>query len=486
MTARHQLRFGSRRIGRDRAVIDATPAPSVGEMLYAARERKGVDLYRAERDTKIRLKYLEALEDGAYDELPPPVYTKGFLRNYALYLGLNPDEVIERWREESLGPRRQEKVVVAPPPRPLTAPHSGFAITPGMLVGAMLSLAVLAFLGYIGWQVLRFADAPTVKLSYPPQVYEIDAEAITMTGTAGPSARITITAADGRTYSALAGEDGAWSREVPLFRGRNDFGITARDPITERESTPLPVIITVPLPGESPPASPIATQQAIRLTLTSPLSGSISADGRDVVGGTTSGTRVTIDAQPLPAPGTSASPSAEPTLAPTEPPAEPGSSASPGASPTAALPLDISVPADGAFSETLQLAEGTWHILVTAYATGLEPREEVRTVTVQSGTGPIGEGAMTLIITADGGESWMRIVVDGEVLPGRQWGGPTLGNGQSATITADQEIYIRTGNAGVLLINLNGVDLGRLGNRGQVGNWIFEPGQEPRQTTESR
>ena len=65
----------------DRAV------PSLPERLYAARERKGVDLYRAERDTKIRARYLAALERGDYRELPGAVYTKGFLRNYALYLG---------------------------------------------------------------------------------------------------------------------------------------------------------------------------------------------------------------------------------------------------------------------------------------------------------------------------------------------------------------------------------------------------------------
>ena len=63
----------------------------VGDLLHAAREKKGVDLYRAERDTKIRARHLAALEDGDYSELPGSVYTKGFLRNYALYLGLDPD-----------------------------------------------------------------------------------------------------------------------------------------------------------------------------------------------------------------------------------------------------------------------------------------------------------------------------------------------------------------------------------------------------------
>jgi hypothetical protein len=98
----------------------------------------------------------------------------------------------------------------------------------------------------------------------------------------------------------------------------------------------------------------------------------------------------------------------------------------------------------------------------------------------------VGTGPLTLVITAEGGGSWLRIVADGEVLRASTWGGPTLRNGGSVTINADTDIWLRAGNAGVLRITLNGVDLGMLGSRGQVGNWIFEPGQQPRQTTEQR
>jgi cytoskeletal protein RodZ len=481
MTARHQLRIGSRRIGRARSVIDATPAPGVGEMLYAARERKGVDLYRAERDTKIRLKYLEALEDGDYEQLPPPVYTKGFLRNYALYLGLEPEEVINRWREESLGARKTEKVVVVPPPQPLVAPRRGMAITPGLLVGLMLSAALLAFIGYIGWQVLRFADAPVIRLTHPAsQTSEIDAESVTMTGTAGPSARIRIMAASGESYTTVADANGAWSREVPLSKGRNDFSIIARDAVTERDSDSLPVIISVPLPVASASPSVAPTTSTISLGLTSPLSGASSADGQVTVSGTTSGTRITIDAEYL-GPLSGASPA--PTAAAVTP--SPSAGGSPAPSPTAALPRDITVPFGGAFSDTLTLAEGRWRIIVTSYATGLEPVEQSRLVTIEAAS-VIGTGAMTLVITAEGGGSWLRIVGDGEVLRPGTWGGPTLRNGSSVTVNADTEIWLRAGNAGVLHIVLNGVDLGMLGDRGDVGNWIFEPGQPPRQTTEQR
>src|SRR5512147_814823 len=100
----------------------APTGPSLPDRLAAARERKGVDLFRAERDTKIRSRYLAALERGEYRELPGAVYTKGFLRNYALYLGLDPEDVIRQWKRE-----RGDAAVPAEPvlavPKPLIAPR---------------------------------------------------------------------------------------------------------------------------------------------------------------------------------------------------------------------------------------------------------------------------------------------------------------------------------------------------------------------------
>ena len=92
---------------------------------------KGVDLYRAERDTKIRARYLGALERGEYRELPGAVYTKGFLRNYALYLGLDPDEILVQWRRErgDGGAQSEPSINV---PRPLSAPRQGFTFSPGL------------------------------------------------------------------------------------------------------------------------------------------------------------------------------------------------------------------------------------------------------------------------------------------------------------------------------------------------------------------
>jgi cytoskeleton protein RodZ len=67
---------------------------TLGETLQQAREQMGVSLNEAERETRIRSKILAAFEDDNQADLPAPVYARGLLRNYATYLGVNPETAL--------------------------------------------------------------------------------------------------------------------------------------------------------------------------------------------------------------------------------------------------------------------------------------------------------------------------------------------------------------------------------------------------------
>ncbi|MDP6792795.1 MAG: DUF4115 domain-containing protein, partial [Anaerolineales bacterium] len=68
----------------------------LGEQLRHARETRGLSLSDLEQTTRIRVKYLRALEQGDLDALPNAVQVRGFLRNYAQHVGLNPESVLLR------------------------------------------------------------------------------------------------------------------------------------------------------------------------------------------------------------------------------------------------------------------------------------------------------------------------------------------------------------------------------------------------------
>lgn len=84
---------------------------SIGESLKSTREAKGISLEQAEEETKIRKRYLQALEDGEYDVIPGRVYAKGFLRNYANYLGLNQEEIMLEYKLLSMPAKEEYKKV---------------------------------------------------------------------------------------------------------------------------------------------------------------------------------------------------------------------------------------------------------------------------------------------------------------------------------------------------------------------------------------
>src|SRR2546421_3675825 len=114
----------------------------IGSSLRAARMRQQLELSQAERDTRIRAKYLRALEDDRFDVLPGPAYTKGFLRTYADYLGLDAQPLIDEYNAR-FAPDEE-----APPPPQLRIRHRRrFALAPWLLVVAVLaaSIAVLAW-----------------------------------------------------------------------------------------------------------------------------------------------------------------------------------------------------------------------------------------------------------------------------------------------------------------------------------------------------
>ncbi len=72
----------------------------VGEILCEARERHGQELQSVANQLRIRLVYLQAIEDGRFRDLPGSTYAVGFVRSYADYLGLDSADIVRRFREE--------------------------------------------------------------------------------------------------------------------------------------------------------------------------------------------------------------------------------------------------------------------------------------------------------------------------------------------------------------------------------------------------
>lgn len=139
-------------------------AGQVGAGMRAVRERLGWKLADVADELRIRLPYLEAIESGNLSALPGPAYQTGFIRSYAQILGLDPEEILRRFRAEGMGgaPKAELSFLAPVPDR---------AVPTGAIV---LVGVVLVLVGYGLWfrhteQERRLAAAvPSVPAQLAP------------------------------------------------------------------------------------------------------------------------------------------------------------------------------------------------------------------------------------------------------------------------------------------------------------------------------
>ncbi len=132
-------------------MYDASEASSFGEYLRRERELRDITLPEISAVTKVSQRYLEALEQDDEAHLPAAVFIKGFIRNYAIFIGLDPEEVLLRYQEqkkivEADDDSELAEITPAPPPKRTSRKQLW-----GLLLVALL-LGVAALFWYLSQQ----------------------------------------------------------------------------------------------------------------------------------------------------------------------------------------------------------------------------------------------------------------------------------------------------------------------------------------------
>lgn len=162
MTSSHEnAREGASKLFMGFGAKSAPPeAPAVagpaelGKLLCATRMRLGKDLQRIADILHIRYNYLVAIEDGRYEDLPGQAYAIGFVRAYADHLGLDGDEIVRRYKEESAGVKHKSAFEFQMPTSDSALPS-----------GTLLLIAVVAgMLIYGVWYAVAGSDRSAVEL----------------------------------------------------------------------------------------------------------------------------------------------------------------------------------------------------------------------------------------------------------------------------------------------------------------------------------
>lgn len=128
----------------------------IGTTLRDARKRQGLELPECELQTRIRARYLTALEEERFDLLPEPAYARGFLRSYATFLGVDARVLVEEFDDRLGGPPGGGE-----PPIPPSEPPRWRLPLPGARVRKR---GVIRHKGAIAWLVIGALGALLVAL----------------------------------------------------------------------------------------------------------------------------------------------------------------------------------------------------------------------------------------------------------------------------------------------------------------------------------
>ncbi len=217
----------------------ALAAPdTLGQRLRQLREELRLPLNDLARELGIAAKYLTAIEEGRYHDLPGSVYARNFVRRYVARVDLDPAAAMDRFEAEY-----RVMAAVHPTGRPLlsqrvrTEPAWWRRHLRLFLAGAV----ILLVLGYFGWQVFQLFRPPSLTVVEPPGDLATSERQLIVSGQTDPGASVTI-----NRQSAEVSPAGQFREQVDLQPGLNTLQIAAKQPRSRERMVVRNILVEQP------------------------------------------------------------------------------------------------------------------------------------------------------------------------------------------------------------------------------------------------
>ena len=193
----------------------------LSRILREGRQASKLTLEKLEKLTLVPKKYLLALEEGRYWDLPGDIYGRQFLKAYVKVLGINYDLVIERfdrefrvhqsWRGRAVKPKVAEK----------RSPR--LIIGPTVFKKLVIFMVVACFFSYIGWEIKNIVTAPSLSVDSPLDNLVTSRQVVEIKGWVEPESKLLINGQE--VYSD---HDGNFLEDLGLQPGVNLITFSAK------------------------------------------------------------------------------------------------------------------------------------------------------------------------------------------------------------------------------------------------------------------
>ena len=204
---------------------------TLGEFLRSARLKKEFSFADVEEKTKVRAKYLEAIEKSDWSALPQAVYVRAFVLSYAKCLGITPKEVLHLFETElSLYGRVDAKQELA---YTNTIKNTRVLITPKLLAYSTLSIFIISLFTYLFFQVANFAGSPSLKIITPENNTIVETDSLDLKGVTDNGIMLSV-----NDENIPVTNEGSFSFNFKLHQGVNVINVKAVNK-TKKESSEI-------------------------------------------------------------------------------------------------------------------------------------------------------------------------------------------------------------------------------------------------------
>lgn len=139
---------------------------TVGETLKEARLKQSLSLEEIEKLTKIRVRFLQAIEENDFAKIPQATTSRGFIRNYAQVLGFSPEGVLAIFRRDFVENEKGQII-----PKGIITPLGKFKFSwsPKLTLMGGVLITLIFFLGFLLRQYLNYVSSPKITIIFPSE-----------------------------------------------------------------------------------------------------------------------------------------------------------------------------------------------------------------------------------------------------------------------------------------------------------------------------
>ncbi|MDD4995164.1 MAG: helix-turn-helix domain-containing protein [Patescibacteria group bacterium] len=195
--------------------------PTLGQELASWRERRGLSTAEAAERAGLQEKFIVAFEKNDFSELPEILYSKNYLRAYLRALGLKEAKFIPLFEHEwNLAAKVQGKTGHRPASGTLRPSH--LIVAPRLIKIFLVSIAGLAIIGYLGWQINALLRPPSLIVTAPPDDFVTVRAQAEIQGKTDAEALVKI-----NDQAVVTDSEGRFNHTLDLQRGLNIVTIEA-------------------------------------------------------------------------------------------------------------------------------------------------------------------------------------------------------------------------------------------------------------------